>query len=93
MEGKNLLDIGESIKNQIEWLNRNREQVIAIAMNKYTKDYLKKQNIYAIKIMNKNIPIIIDERLMNLELMFYREKMIEATEYVPYTKLGGITNE
>jgi len=86
--GKNLLDYKGQIENQItRFANHNKEIVIGVAMNKYTKEYLNRLNIYGFEIMHKKIPIIIDDRLLNFEIMYHKEKMAEATEYEPYIRL------
>ena len=90
-KGKNLFDIGKTIQNEISYIENHNETVTSIEMNKYTQDYLKSKNIYGFKsYITGNIPIIINNMLINLELKINREKNIKATPYEPYEiVLGG----
>ena len=90
MTGKNLIDTGETIQNEISYIENHGETIISIEMNKYTQDYLKSKNIYGFKsYISGNIPIVIKDNLMDLEIKFNRETNIKSTEYEPYS----FTNE
>lgn len=83
MSGKNLIDIDNEINNIITLLLKQNEIITSIEINQYTNDYLNSKSIYGFK----NIPVIINNDLVNNEIKINREKMIEATEYEPY-KVG-----
>ena len=85
MEGKNLFDVGREIEKTISYVERNDEHIISIEINKNTLDYLKTKGIYKFKnVFNEEIPIIINNSLIDNEIKFNREKNSKATEYVPY---------
>lgn len=85
MNGKNLLDIEKTIQNEISYIENHNETIIGIEMNKNSRDYLKSKNIYGFKsYITDNIPIIMNDNLMDLEIKFIRETNIKSTEYEPY---------
>lgn len=85
MNGKNLLDIEKTIQNEISYIENHNETIIGIEMNKNSRDYLKSKNIYGFKsYITGNIPIIMNDNLMDLEIKFIRETNIKSTEYEPY---------
>lgn len=85
MGGKNLLDIEKTIQNEISYIENHNETVIGIEMNKNSRDYLKSKNIYGFKsYITGNIPIIMNDNLMDLEIKFIRETNIKSTEFEPY---------
>lgn len=93
---KNLLDVSEEIEKMMSYINRNNERIIGIEINQNTLDYLKMKGVYKFKnIVNEDIPIIINNSLINNEIKFHREKNIKETEYEPYeeNKLGVILSE
>lgn len=78
---KNLFDIGDIIKKEIQFIQTKEDCTIKTAeMNKFTIDFLKSKGIYGIK----SIPIIQNNNLMNYEIKFNREKNSKPTEYEPY---------
>ena len=91
MGSKNLLDIEKTIQNEISYIENHNMTITSIEMNKYTQDYLKSKNIYGFKsYITGNIPIVIKDNLMDLEIKFNREINIKSTEYEPYEIEGEI---
>jgi hypothetical protein len=80
---KNLFDDEKIINGYIKYLDDNNEIIVSVEINQYTKDYLKEKGIYVFK----NIPVIINNDLVNNEIKINQEKKIKATEYMPY-KVG-----
>ena len=82
---KNLLDIEKEIKQPISYINKNNEHITSVEINQYTLNYLKSKGIYKFSDdFNKEIPIIINEFLINNQIKFNREKNNEITNYEPY---------
>lgn len=77
--------VGKTIQNEIRYIENHNETIIGIEMNKNSRDYLKSKNIYGFKsYITGNIPIIMNDNLMDLEIKFIRETNIKSTEYQPY---------
>lgn len=81
--GKNLLDVEKEIQVVINDINKNDEHIIGVELNKNTLDYLKANGIYGFG-RNGEIPIIINNFMLDNEIKFHREKNSKATEYEPY---------
>lgn len=83
--GKNLFVAGKQIEDEISYRENNGEIITSIEMNQNTQDYLKRNNIYGFKShIIGDIPVIIDNRLLNSEVILNREVRNKATEYEPY---------
>lgn len=82
---KNLLDVEKEIHETISYINKNNEHITSVEINKCTLDYLKSKGIYKFAdTFNKEIPIIINELLIDNQIKFNREKNNEITNYVPF---------
>ena len=82
---KNLLDVEKEIRKTISYINNNDEHIISVTINRNTLNYLKRKGIYGFSdSFNNEIPVIINEFMIDGQVQFNREKNIEATEYEPY---------
>ena len=89
---KNLFDISKEIERTISYINKNDEHIISVAINQRTLNYIKRKGIHGFSdAFNKEIPVIINEFLIDGQVIFNREKNIKPTEYEPYkeVRLGG----
>ena len=90
MKGKNLFDISKEIEGAISYFEKNDEHIIGIEINQNTLAYLKTKGIYKFKnIFNEDIPIIINNFLIDNEIKFNREKNAMLTEYECYEEGGN----
>ena len=83
MDGKNLIDIDKEINNIITMFSKQGEIITSVEINQDTNDYLNSRSIYGFK----NIPVIINNDLINNEIKINREKMADDIEYVPYKEI------
>lgn len=84
-ECKNLLDTGKEIQETIKYINKNDEHIIGVELNENTLNYLKSKGIYGFRdIFSEDIPMIINNFMLDNEIKFHREKNSKATEYEPY---------
>lgn len=82
---KNLLDIEKEIHKTISYINNNDEHIIGVKTTRNTLDYLKTKGIYGFSdAFNKQIPIIINDFMIDGQVEFIREKNDKPTEYIPY---------
>lgn len=82
---KNLLNTGKEIKEATSYINENDEHITNIVINKRTLNFLKRKGIYGFSdTFNKEIPVIINDLLLDGQIMFNREKNNKITEYEPY---------
>ena len=82
---KNLLDVGKEIEEAISYINENDEHITSIEINQRTLNHLKRKGIYGFSYnFNKEIPVIINDLLLDGQVMFNREKNNKITEYEPY---------
>lgn len=82
---KNLLDVGKEIEEAIFYINENDEHITSIEINQRTLNHLKIKGIYGFSYtFNKEIPVIINDLLLDGQVMFHREKNNKITEYEPY---------
>jgi len=84
MENKNLFDVGKQIENEINFIEKRNQKIIAIELNQYTLDYLRHYNIYGFTNYDTKIDTIINNNLMNFQLDFHIEQMQDSTPYIPY---------
>ena len=85
-KSKNLLDTaGAIIQKQIDFIQKNNETVIGISLNENTKNKLEKEGILGFRdLVSDNIPIIINNNLLDNIVEIHREKNSEATPYEEY---------
>lgn len=85
-KSKNLLDTaGATIQKQIDFIQKNNETVIGISLNENTKNKLEKEGIFGFKnLVSGNIPIIINNNLLDDVVEIHREKNSIATPYEEY---------
>ena len=85
-KSKNLLDTaGAIIQKQIDFIQKNNETVIGISLNENTKNKLEKEGILGFRnLVSDNIPIIINNNLLDDVVEIHREKNSIATPYEEY---------
>lgn len=82
---KNLFDIAKQINETVYYINNNDEHITSVMMNQNTLNDLKRKGINGFSdSFNNEIPVIINDFMIDGQVQFNREKNAKAIEYVPY---------